>query len=99
MGKRKKAQNVVKIDLGEGAFRKRESLPVLVQQSSKDGRRMEETIHKIAAPRDKPPAPTFDPSPTYVAPRDAPPGVCDPMGEPDGPARVCPLFSRRRFSL
>ena len=69
MGKRKKATNVVKIDLGD-IFKKEEALPVLVQHSSKDRRRIERTVHSIPVLQpSQPPQPpqpnplSFDPCP------------------------------------
>ena len=63
MGKRKKVSNVVKVDVTEYAFRKGEVLPVLVQHSSKDGRRIEQARHNVPTPRKHQPPPTFNPSP------------------------------------
>ena len=94
MGKRKRPQNIVKIDLGEDVFGKGEVLPAPVQQSSKDGRCVEQTIHKIRTPQEKPPAPTFDPSPMYGATEHcAYPEVHDQMNESNDPERICPNFS------
>ena len=101
MGKRKnKLRNLVKVDLEEY------ELPVLVQQSSRDGRRVEKTIHKVPVPRANPPRPranppppranppplTFDPSPMFEDTQDASPDAQDPGGEPTGAERVRPRF-------
>ena len=65
MGKRKKATNVVKIDLGD-IFKKEEALPVLVQHLSKDHRQIEQTVHNIPVLQpSQPPQPnplSFNPS-------------------------------------
>ena len=56
MGKCKKnLQNVMKVDLGDCKFKRGEILPVRVQQSSKDGHHMEQTVHKIPMPQNNPP--------------------------------------------
>lgn len=88
MGKRKKSKHLVKLDLGEDVVGKAKVVPLLVQQSSKDGRRVERSIHTIPAPRVHPP-PTFDPSPKFATTEEcAIPGVSDPVGEPCGAERV-----------
>ena len=75
MGKHKKATNVVKIDLGD-IFKKEEALPVLVQHSSKDCCRIEQTVHSIPAPQPpQPPQPnpsplSFDPCPMVAEDED-----------------------------
>ena len=107
MGKRKnKPKNIVKVDLGEYEMRGELALPVLVQQTSKDGRCVERTVHKIPVSRAKPPPPpqanppppTFDPFPMFEDTQDASPGVWDPADELSGTERVRPRFlSRRRF--
>ena len=90
MGKRKnKFKNVVKIDLGEYEFGGEDVLPVLVQQSSKDGRRVEKTIHKVPAPQAIPSTPVFDPSPMFKVTQDASPDAQDPADEPCGVECVC----------
>ena len=96
MGKRKKPQNVVKVDLGE-MFRKGEAIiPVVVQHSSKDGRRLEQTVHNVATPQDQQPGPSFNPSPAYDAAESwASPDVGDPILESDPTDRVRPRFSLR----
>jgi len=83
MGKRKKAPNVVKIDIGE--LGKTEVLPVLVQHSSKDGRRVERTMHQVPTPWQNLPPSTFDPSPVL---EDTHAFSDEPMGEPNGSERV-----------
>jgi len=61
MGKRKKnSQNVVKVDLSDTAFGKGK---LIVGHSSKDGRRVEQKVHRIPAPQQNLPPPTFNPSP------------------------------------
>ena len=95
MGKRKKVQNVVKIELGEDGFERGGVTSVLVQHVSKDGRRMAQTVHNVPTPRAIPPDPNppFDPTPVYGITQDSTSAkLCDPMGEPDGPERVCPHF-------
>lgn len=95
MGKRKKPQNVVKVDLGEDIFKKGETItPIIIQHSSKDSRRLEQTVHSVATPQDQPPAHTFNPSPAYDAAQSwVSPEVNDPMLEPDSTDRVRPRFS------
>jgi hypothetical protein len=94
MGKCKKPRNVVKVDFEGETFGGGVALPILVQQSSKDGRHVEQTIHKISAPRAKIPLPTFDPSPAYEAiEHSTSPGVYDPMEESNVPERVHSCFS------
>lgn len=85
MGKCKRAtQNVVKIDIGD-------YLPVVVQQSSKDGCRINRTVHQVPVPtpqQDLPP-PTFNPSPVFEDTQGHVfPDVDDPMGEPSGSEHV-----------
>lgn len=64
MGKRKKnTQNVVKIDLNDTNFGKTKLLAVVVRQVSKDGRRVDQTVHRIPTSQQNPPPPTFSPSP------------------------------------
>lgn len=65
---KKRALNVVKVDLGELAIKKSKTLPVIVQHLSKDGRRIEQTVHEIPAPQPNPLLLAFDPSP--VVPED-----------------------------
>jgi len=68
MGKRKKVPgNIVKIDLKEYAVKGGEILPFLVQHSSKDGRHIEQTVHKVPDTWNNLPPPTFDPSPAFEA--------------------------------
>ena len=89
MGKRKrKMQNVVKVDVGD-------YLSVLVQQTSKDGRRIDQAVHQIPtpAPRNDPPPSTFIPSPAFKDARGpAFPDANEPMDELDS-ERVGPLSS------
>ena len=93
MGKRRKLQNVIKVDLG-GIPKSDKIIPVLVQQKSKDGRRLEQSVHNVPLPQDQPRPPTFNPSPAYEAAMDdAFPGSHDPSDEPNGPERVSPHFS------
>jgi len=102
MGKRKRpARNIVKVDLGDFIFTKSEPLPVFVQHSSKDGRRIEQTVHQIPAPQSNPPPLGFDPCPVTVEDDDEDdeddvfPGVEPPGGEDDGDrvrSRFSPLF-------
>ena len=91
MGKRKKAQNIVKVDVSEYAFRKGELLPVLVQHSSKDGRRIEQVRHSVPTPQKHQPPPTFNPSPVLYDPEiHASPAVGEPTeDEPFGSESVC----------
>ena len=64
MGKCKKnLQNVMKVDLGDCKFKRGEILPVRVQQSSKDGRHMEQTVHRIPTPQNNPPPSYLQPLP------------------------------------
>ena len=101
MGKRKKSsQNVVKVNLGDCEFKRGEILPVRVQQSSKDGRRMEQTVHKIPMPRNNPPPPTFNPSLAFEATGDYTfLEACDPADESGGPECVRPCFPSPRCIL
>ena len=93
MGKRKKVPNVVKVDIGDCGFKKGEILPLLVQHSSKDGRRVGQTVHKIPTPRQNPPPSTFDPSPVPEDIRDyAFPDVGEPIGELAGSEHVSSCF-------
>ena len=93
MGKRKRSsKNIVKLDYLD-VVGTEETLPVLVQELTKDGRRMKQTIHTIPTPQNDPPPPTFDPSPAFEAAE----GhtffeECDPKGEPSGTERVCLRF-------
>ena len=96
MGKRKrKATNVVKVDLGDITIKKNTALPVLVQHLSKDGRRIEQTVHRIPIPRSNPSPLTFDPYPVVAEDEDdtffdiEPPGGEDGG---DGGDRVCSRF-------
>lgn len=71
MGKRKKgALNVVKVDLGSLIIKKSETLLVLVQHLSRDGRRIERSIHKIPAIQPDPPPLSFDPCPVVMEEED-----------------------------
>jgi hypothetical protein len=89
MGKRKKPHNVIKVDLGANAFGKGNSLPVVIHQSSKDGRRLEKTTHNIPEPPEKPPSSNFDPSPVYEATQGCGfPEVPDPTDKRNVPERV-----------
>lgn len=92
MGKRKKQpQNIVKLDLDDCAFGKGEILPVRVQHSSKDGRRVEQTFHKISAPPVNPPLPTFNPSLAFEAAQNNTPAEgCDPVDELNDSERARP---------
>lgn len=98
MGKRKKAaQNIVKLDVGDFAFEKGEILPVLVQHSSRDGRRIEQTVHKVPTPRPNPPPPSYDPSPVFEDVEGCvSPDADNLAGELDDfeNVRSCPLSSR-----
>lgn len=86
MGKRKKANNVVKVDLGGLGFGKAEVLPVLIQQSSKDGRRVERTVHHVAKPQQDPLPPAFVPSPVIDIMQGVEPS--EALDEFDGSGRV-----------
>ena len=96
MGKRKKVQkvaNVVKIDVDNYAFGGGEVVPILVQQSSKDGRRIKKAVHKIPTPRQDPLHSTFNPSPSFENAQDhTPHDLSEPMDERGGPERVSPCF-------
>lgn len=100
-GRHKKAQNVVKVDLGDYAFGTGEILPVRVQHSSKDGRRIEQSIHRFPTPRLDtpqldtpqldPPPPSFDPFLVLEDNQDcALPEFRDPTDGSSGPERVSP---------
>ena len=108
MGKRKRqAPNVVKVDLRDVTFKKSDMLPVLVQNLSKDGRRIEQTVHKIPAPRPTRPNPSplvfdppplsFDPCPVVAEHEDNVFFDTEPTGGENGGDRVrsrfSPLFS------
>ena len=99
MGKRKrKAHNVVKVDLGDFTVKKSDALPVLVQHLSKDHRRIEQTVHQIPISRSNPPPPTFDPCPVVAEDGSGDDIFFDvePLGEEDreqGGDRVCLHFS------
>ena len=97
MGKRKKKpQNIVKLDLEEHTLGKGEILPVRVQHSSKDGCRVEQTIHAVPALRDNPPPPAFNPSLAFEATQDSMsaegPGPADELNGSER-VRPCPLSS------
>jgi len=97
MGKRKKAPgNIVKIDLEEYAVKGGEILPILVQHSSKDGRRIEQTVHEVPNPRNNLPPPTFNPSPAFEAAWD---NMFPELCESDGTERVRPRFLPLRHIL
>lgn len=73
--------------------RRGDVLPVVVQQASRDGRRVEQTIHKIPKPQD-PPLSTFSPSPVYETTQEYVfPEVCLPMNEQNDSERVSPRAS------
>ena len=90
MGKRKKlSQNVVKVELEDIRFRKDKILPVIVKQSSKDGRRVEQTVYQVPTPKHINP-PTFDPSPAVGDDWGCVfPDIDDPTDGLDGPESVC----------
>lgn len=70
MGKRKKnARNVVRVDITE-CLVKGETLPVLAQHSSKDGRRIEQVVHHIPTLHQDPHPSTFNPSPVFESGQD-----------------------------
>ena len=72
MGKRKKKlQNIVKLDLEEHTLGKGEILPICTQHSSKDSCHVEQTIHTVPALRDNPPPPTFNLSLALKATQDS----------------------------
>ena len=96
MGKRKRPRNVVKVDL-EDVPKSEKIVPVLVQQKSRDGRRLEQTVHNVPVPPSQPPPSTFNPSPTYGSTEDDVfTELHDPMEEPSGPDRVRLHFSLQR---
>lgn len=93
MGRHKKAHNVVKIDLREDVLGKARALPLLIQQSSKDGRRLEQSVHKILAPQIYQPPPTFDPFPTFATAEGCTfPESYDTAAEPSGAERMRVCF-------
>ena len=74
-------------------FRKGEVLPVVVEQSSRDGRRVGRTVRQVPTPRQPLVPPTFDPSPAVQDDWDYEfPDTSDPTGEPDGPDAVSSYF-------
>lgn len=88
MVKRKRVTNVIKVDVDDFAFGE-EVVPVLVQQSSKDGRRIEKTLHKVPEPRQDPLPSTFNPSPSFEdAQEHVFDDVLEPTDERNGPERV-----------
>jgi hypothetical protein len=98
MAKRKRPQNLCKVDIREDLVEEGSILPVRIQQLSKDGRRIEQTIHSVPAPKHETRAPTFDPSPAYGAPQDcASLEECDLTAEPVGSGRVCLRPSPQRI--
>ena len=90
MGKRKRnVLNVVKVELSDLALGTKTILPVVVQHSSRDGRRIEQAIHQISTPQQDSPPPTFNPSPVVDDMQDlAPRELREEMDEPNGPGRV-----------
>lgn len=91
MGKRKRnTQNVVKVDVEEYASRKGAVLPVRVQQSSKDGRRVELAVHDVPQPQQNLPPSTFNPSPAFEDVRD---GELPDVVQPNAPERVRSCFT------
>lgn len=103
MGKHKKnSPNVVKVDLSDSDFGKKKVLPVIVGHLSRDGRRVEQTIHKISTPQQNVVhPPVFNPSPAIDETwDDAWDGAWDyafhdngdATAEPNGPEPVCPYF-------
>jgi len=109
MGKRKKnSQNVVKVDLSDTDFGKRTLLPVVIMHSSKDGCRVEQTVHRIPTLQQNLPPPTFNPSPVvndawddawddawyYAFPDDG-----DATVKPNGAEPVRPYFLSFIFAL
>lgn len=98
MGKRKKnAKNVVKVDLGDLTIKNSRALPVLVQNLSRDGRRIEQTVHKIPIPRLNPPPLAFDPCPVVAEDEDDTFFDVQHLGEEDEGGEdgdcVCSYFS------
>ena len=93
-GKRKKKpQNIVKVDLSDTPFKKREVLPVVVAQSSKDGRRIAQRVHNVPNPQQPPLHPNFNPSPVVGSAWDCVEhDTAIPTGQPDGPDPVSPHF-------
>ena len=78
----------------EDMIKGRETIPVLVQHSSKDSRCMAQTVHQVPTPQNKLSAPKFDPSPVYGAAQGCTPSEeCDEMGEPNGPERMRPHYT------
>lgn len=96
MGKRKKnTQNVVKVDLGDYALKESGALPVLIQHSSKDRRRIEQTVHRIPALEPSLP-PAFDPRPVVEEAEEDEYAMfldVEPTGEDGGGDRVRSRFS------
>lgn len=100
MGKRKRnAQNVVKVDLGALVLKKSKALPVLVQHSSKDGRRIEQTVHEIPALPPDPYLLAFDPCPVVTEDEDDVFLGTEPSSEGNEGGRVCLLFTLFTTSL
>ena len=101
MGKRKKnTQNVVKVDLGDYAFKESGALPVLVQHLSKDRCRIEQTVHQIPALEPSLP-PAFNPRPVLEEAEEEDVIFFDvePPAEGGGGDRVCSNFSHLFLSL
>jgi len=93
MGKWKRhTQNVVKVDLGDLIFTKSQLLPVLVQHLSKDGRRIEQTVHQIPALQPNPPPLAFDPCPVAIEDNNAIFPDIEPPGGENGGDHVCSCF-------
>jgi len=90
MGKRKKRPgNIVKVELDDALSGIGEAIPIVVKQSSKDGRRVQQTVHQVPTPRQHQIPSTFDPSPAVTDDWDCVfPGIDDPVDEPEGPESV-----------
>jgi len=90
MGKRKKQpENVIKIELNDAPLGKCHVLPIVVKQPSKDGRRVEQTVHEVPTPRRHVIPPTFDPSPAVGDDWDSVfPDFDDPTDGLDSPESV-----------
>ena len=98
MGKRKRnVQGIVKVNVSAFVFGEGRALPVVVQHSSNDSRRVERTVRQIPTPRQNTLPPAFNPSPSFEDAQDHAFGdASEPMDEQNGPEHVSLRFSLYR---
>lgn len=69
MVRKKSVKNVVKLDVGEFVRVKGKVLPLVVQETSKDGRRVKKKVHEFQAPEIQL-TPVFNPVPVFESVQD-----------------------------